>query len=145
MWKSAGFKIVRETIVYFFWEGGHEKLQKTDFFRKTVTPRNLLKEKKFQHMTMLKLSSRRFRKCIIYEANGDFCASYYRSKSADDGKSESVTKIMRCSKKKTRPQFLELRLEIESAREKPNFFSPDSIWRRDFEKFGTSHFGGEKK
>ena len=49
---------------------------------------------------MSKLTSRRIWKCIIYEGYGDFCASYYPSKSAHGGKSESVTIIMRCQKKR---------------------------------------------
>ena len=96
MGKASNFNSVRETNLYFFGGGDHEKLQKTDFFRKTLTPRNLLKEKFFQHRTMLKLTSRRIWKCIIYEGYGDFCASYYPSKSAHGGKSESVPIIMRC-------------------------------------------------
>ena len=81
----------------------------------------------FQHRTMWKLTSGRFRKCISYEAYGDFYASYHRSKSTHGWKSESVTIIMRCSKKKTRPQFWELRLEIESAWEQPCWSHADSI------------------
>ena len=104
MGKASNFNSVRETNLYFFFVGWTQKLQKTDFFRWTLTPRNLLKEKFFQHRTMSKLTSRRIWKCIIYEGYGDFCASYYPSKSAHGGKSESVTIIMRCQKKKTRPQ-----------------------------------------
>ena len=104
MGKASNFNSVREKNLYFFFVGWTQKLQKTDFFRWTLTPRNLLKEKFFQHRTMSKLTSRRIWKCIIYEGYGDFCASYYPSKSAHGGKSESVTIIMRCPKKKTRPQ-----------------------------------------
>ena len=55
MGKASNFNSVRETNLYFFGGGAHEKLQKTDFFRKTLTPRNLRKENFFQHRTMLKL------------------------------------------------------------------------------------------
>ena len=100
MGKASNFNSVREKNLYFFLVGGTQKLQKTDFFRKTLTPRNLLKENFFQHRTMSKLTSRRIWKCIIYEGYGDFCASYYPSKSAHGGKSESVPIIMRCQKKR---------------------------------------------
>ena len=44
MGKASNFNSVREKNLYFFGGGGNEKLPKTDFFRKTLTPRNLLKE-----------------------------------------------------------------------------------------------------
>ena len=53
---------------------------------------------------MSKLTSRRIWKCIIYEGYGDFCASYYPSKSAHGGKSESVPIIMRCQKQARKPR-----------------------------------------
>ena len=86
MGKASNFNSVREKNLYFFGGGGNEKLPKTDFFRKTL---------------MSKLTSRRIWKCIIYEGYGDFCASYYPSKSAHGGKSESVPIIMRRQKKDT--------------------------------------------
>ena len=104
MGKASNFNSVRETNLYFFFVGWTQKLEKNDFFRWTLTPQNLLKEIFLQHRTMSKLTSRRIWKCIIWEGYGDFCASYYPSKSAHGGKSESVTIIMRCPKKKTRPQ-----------------------------------------
>ena len=99
MGKASNFNSVRETNLYFFLVGGTEKLQKTDFFRWTLTPQNLLKKKFLQHRTMSKLTSRRIWKCIIWEGYSDFCASYYLSKSTHGGKNESVPIIMRCPKK----------------------------------------------
>ena len=127
MGKASNFNSVREKNLYFFLVGGTQKLQKTDFFRLTLTPQNLLKENFFQHRTMSKLTSRRIWKCIIYEGYGDFCASYYPSKSAHGGKSESVTIIMRCQKKKTRPQFWVLSAAIESAWDQPYWSHADSM------------------
>ena len=105
MGKASSFKIVRTTGRYFFGRGGHENLQKTDFFCKTLAPEKFIIGNFFQHRTIWKLTSGRFRKCISYEAYGDFYASYHRSKSTHGWKSESVPIIMRCPKKKTRPQF----------------------------------------
>ena len=100
MGKASSFKIVRTTGRYFFGRGGHENLQKTDFFRKTLAPEKFIIGNFFQHRTIWKLTSGRFRKCISYEAYGDFYASYHRSKSTHGWKSESVPIIMRCPKKK---------------------------------------------
>ena len=44
MGKASNFNSVREKNLYFFLVGGTQKLQKTDFFRLTLTPQNLLKE-----------------------------------------------------------------------------------------------------
>ena len=76
MGKASSFNIARTTGRYFFGRGGHEKLQKNDFFRKTLAPEKFIIENFFQHRTMWKLTSGRFRKCISYEAYGDFYASY---------------------------------------------------------------------
>ena len=100
MGKASSFKIVRTTGRYFFGRGGHENLQKTDFFCKTLAPEKFIIGNFFQHRTIWKLTSGRFRKCISYEAYGDFYASYHRSKSTHGWKSESVTIIMRCQKKR---------------------------------------------
>ena len=127
MGKASSFNIARTTGRYFFRRGAHEKLQKNDFFRKTLAPEKFIIENFFQHRTMWKLTSGQFRKCISYEAYGDFYASYHRSKSTHGWKSESVTIIMRCQKKKTRPQFWKLRLEIESALKQPCWSHADSI------------------
>ena len=127
MGKASSFKIVRTTGRYFFGRGGHENLQKTDFFRKTLAPEKFIIGNFFQHRTIWKLTSGRFRKCISYEAYGDFYASYHRSKSTHGWKSESVPKIMSRNKKKTRPQFWKLRLEIESALKQPCWSHADSI------------------
>ena len=127
MGKASSFKIVRTTGRYFFGRGGHENLQKTDFFCKTLAPEKFIIGIFFQHRTIWKLTSGRFRKCISYEAYGDFYASYHRSKSTHGWKSESVTIIMRCPKKKTRPQFWKLRLKIESALKQPCWSHADSI------------------
>ena len=84
-------------------------------------------ETHIQGTTMRKLTSRRFRKCGSFWAYDDFCASYYRSKSAHGGKSESVPIIMRCPKKKTRPQFWVLSAAIESAWNQPCWTHADSV------------------
>ena len=52
MGKASSFKIVRTTGHYFFRRGAHEKLQKTDFFRKTLAPEKFIIENFFQHRTM---------------------------------------------------------------------------------------------
>ena len=44
MGKASNFNSVREKNLYFFLVGGTQKLQKTDFFRLTLTPQNLLKK-----------------------------------------------------------------------------------------------------
>ena len=144
MGKASKFNIGRIKIVWIFFRCGNEKLQKTDFFRKTLTPRNLLKENFFQHRTMSKLTSRRIWKCIIYEGYGDFCASYYPSKSAHGGKSESVTIIMRCSKKKTRPQFWVLSAAIESAWDQPYWSHADSMAALKTQNCGRVFFFGHR-
>ena len=68
-----------------------------------------------QASTMRKSRSTAFRICVTYRGPDDFWPSYRHSKSADGGKSESVTEIMSRYKKKTRPQFSKFRLHIESA------------------------------
>ena len=125
-----------------FWTGGTRKLQKNDFFRKTLAPEKFIIENFFQHRTMWKLTSRRFRKCISYEAYGDFYASYHRSKSTHGWKSESVTKIMSHNKKKTRTQFWKLRLEIESALKQPCWSHTDSISEPKTQNCGRVFFFG---
>ena len=62
MGKASNFNSVRETNLYFFGEGGHKKLQKNDFFCKTVAPEKFIIGNFFQHKTMWKLTSRRFPK-----------------------------------------------------------------------------------
>ena len=128
---------------YFFGRGGHKKMQKNDFFRKMLAHEKFIREF-FQHRTMWKLTSGRFRKCVSYEAYGDFYASYHRSKSTHGWKSESVTIIMRCPKKKTRPQFWKLRLEIESALKQPCWSHADSISEPKTQNCGRVFFFGHR-
>ena len=75
-------------------------MQKNDFFVKRSLLKNYHTEF-FQQRTMWKLTSGQFRKCISYEACGEFYTSYHCSKSTHGWKSESVTIIMRCKKKDT--------------------------------------------
>ena len=140
MGKASSFNIAQTTGRYFFGRGGHEKMQKNEFFRKTLAPEKFIIENFFQHRTMWKLTSGRFRKCISYEAYGDFYASYHRSKSTHGWKSESVTIIMRCPKKKTRPQFWVLGSEIESAWNQHGCFNADSISSRNSQNCGRVFF-----
>ena len=79
---------------------GSQEIAKNWFFRKTLAPEKFIIGNFFQHRTIWKLTSGRFRKCISYEAYGDFYASYHRSKSTHGWKSESVPIIMRCQKKR---------------------------------------------
>ena len=144
MGKASSFKIVRTTGRYFFGRGGYENLQKTDFFRKTLAPEKFIIGNFFQHRTIWKLTSGRFRKCISYEAYGDFYASYHRSKSTHGWKSESVPIIMRCQKKKTRPQFWKLRLEIESVSKQPCWSHADSISEPKSQNCGRVFFFGHQ-
>ena len=81
----------------------------------------------FQNLSNLRFCFSSFGVCISYEAYGDFYASYHRSKSTHGWKSESVPIIMSRNKKKTRAQFWELRLEIESALKQPCWCDIDSI------------------
>ena len=73
MGKASSFNIARKTGRYFFGGGeggggggGHKKLQKTDFFRKSLTPEKFIIENFFQHRTRWKLTSGQFRKSISY-------------------------------------------------------------------------------
>ena len=95
--------------------GGHGKLQKSTFFASFASPRKFCEEKFYQDRTMWKSTDSAFRICMTLGGPDDLSHSYCSSKSGDGGKSESVIEIMRCSKKKTRPQFSKFWLQIESA------------------------------
>ena len=127
MCKASIFNIVRLAATWIFFGMDTKKCQKRRIFAFRQITWDFDIETHIQGTTMLKLTSRRFRKCGSFWAYDDFCASYYRSKSAHGGKSESVPIIMRCPKKKTRPQFWKLRLEIESALKQPCWSHADSI------------------
>ena len=128
MGKASNVNIDRIKNFWIFFRGGHRKMQKTGFFfafRQITWDFDI--ETHIQGTTMLKLTSRRFRKCGSFWAYDDFCASYYRSKSAHGGKSKSVPIIMRRPKKKTRPQFWVLTAAIESAWNQPCWAPADSM------------------
>ena len=69
------------------------------FFGEICSSQNLQREDLTLASTMRKSRSTAFRICVTYRGPDDFWPSYRRSKSADGGKSESVTEIMRCLKK----------------------------------------------
>merc|ERR1711989_301680 len=81
-----------------------------------------------------------FRICVTHGGQNDYWTSYYCSKSGHGGKSEFVPEIMRCYKKKTRPQFSKFWLHIESAWNYMGFFHADSIWSINFENCGRVFF-----
>ena len=99
--------------------GGHGKLQKSTFFASFASPRKFCEEKFYQDRTMWKSTDSAFRICMTLGGPDDLSHSYCSSKSGDRGKSEFVHEIMIRYKKKTRPQFSKLMLQIESAWKKP--------------------------
>ena len=64
MGKASNVNSVRETNLYFFGGGAHEKLQKTGFFAFRQITWDFDIETHIQGTTMLNLTSRRIRKCI---------------------------------------------------------------------------------
>ena len=133
--------IVSEKLIFTFFEEGLTKnCKKRVFFAFRQITWDFDIETHIQGTTMLKLTSRRFRKCGSFWAYDDFCASYYRSKSAHDGKSESVTIIMRCPKKKTRQQFWVLSAAIESAWNQPCWANAVSMARPKTQNCGRVFF-----
>ena len=120
--------------------GGHRNLQKNDFFASFASPRKFCEENFYQDRTMWKSTDSAFRICVTHGGQNDYWPSYYCSKSGDGGKSEFVPEIMRCYKKKTRPQFSKFWLHIESAWNYMGFFHADSIWSINFENCGRVFF-----
>ena len=118
MWKASIFKIVRLAATWIFLGGGNEKMQKNDFFHKTLISQNLLKEANIQARSMWKLTSRAFRKCGTYWACHVFNGSYRPSKMDESEKTGPSPKI-RGVKKKTRPQFNFLCFETNSTSSQP--------------------------
>ena len=80
MCKASIFKIVRLTAAWIFFWCGNKKMQKNDFFHKTLISQNLLIEANIQARSMWKLTSWRFRKCETYWACHVFNGSYRPSK-----------------------------------------------------------------
>ena len=83
-----------------FFRCGHEKMLKTDFFHKTLIPRNLLKERNIQDRTMRKLTSKAFGKCGTYWACEVLNGSYRPSKMDESEKNAPSTKIRGVKKKR---------------------------------------------
>ena len=118
MWKASIFKIVRLAATWIFLGGGNEKMQKNNFFHKTLISQNLLKEANIQARSMWKLTSRAFRKCGTYWACHVFNGSYRPSKMDESEKTGPSPKI-RGFKKKTRPQFFIFCFETNSTSSQP--------------------------
>ena len=118
MWKASIFKIVRLAATWIFLGGGNEKMQKNDFFHKTLISQNLLKEANIQARSMWKLTSRAFRKCGTYWACHVFNGSYGPSKMDESEKTSPSPKI-RGVQKITWPQFLFFRSETNSTSSQP--------------------------
>ena len=144
MWKASIFKIVRLAATWIFLGGGNEKMQKNDFFHKTLISQNLLKEANIQAWSMWKLTSWRFRKCGTYWACHVFNGSYRPSKMDESEKTGPSPKISGVQKKKTRPQFWKLRLEIESALKQPCWSHADSISEPKTQNCGRVFFFGHR-
>ena len=142
MCKASIFKIVWLAATWIFFWGGNEKMQKNDFFHKTLISQNLLKEANIQARSMWKLTSRAFRKCGTYWACHVFNGSYRPSKMDESEKTGPSPKISGVKKKKTRPQFWKLRLEIESALKQPCWSHADSISEPKTENCGRVSFFG---
>ena len=119
MWKASIFKIVRLAATWIFLGGGNEKMQKNDFFHKTLISQNLLKEANIQARSMWKLTSRAFRKCGTYWACHVFNGSYRPSKMDESEKTGPSPKISGVQKKKTRPRFNFLCFETNSTSSQP--------------------------
>ena len=100
MWKASIFKIVRLAATWIFLGGGNEKMQKNDFFHKTLISQNLLKEANIQARSMWKLTSRAFRKCGTYWACHVFNGSYRPSKMDESEKNGPSPKISGVQKKR---------------------------------------------
>ena len=100
MWKASIFKIVRLAATWIFLGGGNEKMQKNDFFHKTLISQNLLKEANIQARSMWKLTSWRFRKCGTYWACHVFNGSYRPSKMDESEKTGPSPKISGVQKKR---------------------------------------------
>ena len=100
MWKASIFKIVRLAATWIFLGGGNEKMQKNDFFHKTLISQNLLKEANIQARSMWKLTSRAFRKCGTYWACHVFNGSYRPSKMDESEKTDPSPKISGVQKKR---------------------------------------------
>ena len=79
MGKASGFNIVRLAATWIFFREGHEKLPKRAIFGFWENYLRFLSCKKIQGSTMLKLTSRRFRKSGTYWVweglNGSYCCS----------------------------------------------------------------------
>ena len=101
MWKASIFKIDRLAAVWIFFWCGNEKMQKNDFFHKTLISQNLLKEANIQARSMWKLTSRAFRKCGTYWACHVFNGSYRPSKMDESEKTDPSPKISSVKKKDT--------------------------------------------
>ena len=113
--KPAGIKIVRSAAAWNISWGGPQEMQKSEFFASFASPRKFCEEKFYQDRTMWKSTDSAFRICMTLGGPDDLSHSYCSSKSEDGGKSEFVIEIMIRYKKKTRPQFSKLMLQIESA------------------------------
>ena len=100
MWKASILKIVRLAATWIFLGGGNEKMQKNDFFHKTLISQNLLKEANIQARSMWKLTSRAFRKCGTYWACHVFNGSYRPSKMDESEKTGPSPKISGVKKKR---------------------------------------------
>ena len=100
MCKASIFKIVRLAAAWIFFWCGNEKMQKNDFFHKTLISQNLLKEANIQARSMWKLTSRAFRKCGTYWACHVFNGSYRPSKMDESEKTGPSPKISGVKKKR---------------------------------------------
>ena len=106
MWKASIFKIVRLAATWIFLGGGNEKMQKNDFFHKTLISQNLLKEANIQARSMWKLTSRAFRKCGTNWACHVFNGSYRPSKMDESEKTGPSPRIRGVQKKDTDTIFI---------------------------------------
>ena len=100
MCKASIFKIVWLAATWIFFWGGNEKMQKNEFFHKTLISQNLLKEANIQARSMWKLTSRAFRKCGTYWACHVFNGSYRPSKMDESEKTGPSPKIRGVQKKR---------------------------------------------
>ena len=105
MWKVGGIKIESAAGRQKFLPKWNGTLWKMENFRKSVRRRKFSMWKFFRDSTMLKLSSRGFRKCGTFWACELLKWSYCCSKSDDVGRTRVASKIRVVLRKSPRSQF----------------------------------------
>ena len=105
MWKVSGIKIESAAGRQSFLPKWHGTLWKMENFRKSVRRRKFSMWKFSRDSTMLKLSSRGFRKCGTFWACELLKWSYCCSKSDDVGRTRVASKIRWGYEKAPRSQF----------------------------------------